>query len=182
MRRWLLLSFTAALIACPDRGLDRAEQALAAGRFDEAGEAYLNLARRDPAMLAAWDGAIQVWCVKQVRIGRCLEVLDLEIQKLGVVARHQKVLTRALASRAEARLRQGLFEAAASDLDRAENAGPPDAWVLRLRAEIWMAKGDPVKARAALKDAAELEPDHPDLRRLLDALPEDEGFGAQPAP
>ena len=152
--------------ACTEVPLDRARRLSKAGRHLEAGESYLAAARAHPALLAAWDGAIDAFCTKEVRIGRCLDVLDLELSLLGPVPRHQEVLSAALEHRARLRLERGLVDAALADLERAERAGPRRATVFTARARALVARGEHTEAERAVLRALELDPDLEGAREL----------------
>ena len=147
-----------AVLACSDGPLDQAQRLSEAGRHREAGESYLAAARAYPGLLAAWDGAVDAFCNKEVRIGRCLEVLDLELSMLGPVPRHRDALSAALERRARLRLERGMVEAAFADLGRAARAGPERASVFSARARAHLARGERTAAEHALRRALLLDP------------------------
>ncbi len=165
------LALAGALTACPNRPLDAARAALEAGRLDEAGEAFLAAAHRDPALLGAWDGAVEAWCVRAAHVGRCLSVLDLELDRLGSVDRHKDALSEALEGRARARMAAGLVQAALEDLDRAALAAPERAPVLVARARALAMLGQRDEALAALEAAQTIDPSHPELDEVRRMVP-----------
>ena len=154
---WLPFGFLI-LAACPDRQLDDARSLLEAGKLDEAGRAFVALARADPANLAAWDGAVQVWCRDQINVGECMSVLDLELKLLGNLQRHRDALSEVLERRARARLEQGLIDAAFADLARAEKAAPERASVYVAQARAHMMRGDRAAMLEALDRAKKRDP------------------------
>ncbi|MEO1227297.1 MAG: hypothetical protein AAFZ18_00220 [Myxococcota bacterium] len=181
----LFLTF---LAGCPQNPIEGARRALERGDLDEAGETFLRVARADPAHLAAWDGAVEVWCRRKVAVARCLEVLDLELDFLGSIARHHDALAASLESRARARLESGLAKSALEDLERAEAAAPERASIHVVRARALGMLGQSEAARAALDRALTLDPHHREGRALLEDL-SDEGasgdearFGGETSP
>ncbi|MBK6684037.1 MAG: tetratricopeptide repeat protein [Deltaproteobacteria bacterium] len=173
------------LTACPDRPLEEGQRLEAAGRFDEAGEVYLTTAKDDPANLAAWDAAVDLWCRRQINVGQCMIVLDVELQLLGTLDRHQDALAEVLELRARARLEQGMTDAAWSDLVRAEKAAPKKASVLVAMARVKVALGQSAEAEALLDRAKRLDPKQAEADELLKSLPKtpppEENFGG-PSP
>lgn len=157
-------------IGCADRLLEHADRLAEQGRHLQAGESYLAVARTHPALLAAWDGAIHAFCHQEVRVGRCLEVLDLELSILGPVPRHRDVLSATLERRARHRLEQGLVDAALEDLDRAQRAGPERASVYSARARALAARGDLEGAREQLAEATRREPKLAEANQLIEEL------------
>lgn len=175
----LYVALTAAtLAACPDRPLAEAEAARSAARWEEAGDAYLAAARRDPALLAAWDGAVDVWCREIVHVARCLKVLDLELELLGSVVRHHDALSQSLEARARARIDQGLAEPALSDLDRAAKAAPERASVHVARARALAMMGQREPALEALKTARSLQPGIAEADEVVEFIPKPGGAPA----
>ncbi len=179
----------AGLLGCPDSPLEQAQAAEKAQKFQEAGEHYIAAAKAHPANLATWDGAVEIFCKKEVRVGRCLEVLDMELKLLGNLDRHVHVASGALDRRARARLDQGMVQAASSDIERAERLGPPPAPVLVTKARILLAKGDRSEAVELLVRAKKLDSQNREAETLLQELsvnpgaedpPEPEGFGGKP--
>lgn len=183
----LLLGWSLPLLtACPARALDEARALEAEGHLQEAGERYVAIAREDPANLAAWNRAVDLWCRKSTNVGECMSVLDLELHVLGNVDRHKEALAEVLEARARARLQQGLVDAALDDLSRAERAMPKRASVYTARARALAARRDRDEAIAALHRARELDPQNPEIAEILaqlDAAAQpppsspDEGFG-----
>lgn len=166
-----LIIGTIALAACPDDSLDRARSLEAEGRIQEAGELYVFLAKKDPANLAAWDGAVSLWCTKHVNVGECMNVLDLELDLLGNLERHQDALSEVLELRARARTESGMAKAALSDLARAIPAGPnrPSVYVAQARALMMLGRTD--EAHDALDHAKRLDPKHEEADQLYLELP-----------
>ena len=180
VRVLLILSF--ALTGCPDRQLDDARALIEAGRYEEAGEAFVALAKADPANLGAWDGAVRLWCRDQVNVGRCISVLDLELQLLGTLQRHRDALAEVLERRARARLEQGLVEPALDDLERAIKAAPERPSVHVAQARAYMMKGEADAMLKALDLAKKLDPRQVEADELYQLVPtasvaDDEGFG-----
>lgn len=185
---WLVaLPLSASLCACPSGPLEAARRLAEAGKHIEAGDAFLAVARADPAHLAAWDGAVEAYCVQAVHIGHCLKVLDLELDRLGNIERHHDALSIALERRARSRLDAGLAEAALEDLERASAAAPDRASVQVARARALVMLGRRQPALEALEEAARLDPKNPEIaevRRTVPAptvapSPEGEGFGGE---
>lgn len=181
MRRLRLIGLCL-LYGCPDAPLSAATQAEAAGQTDRAAELYLAQAKRDPANLKAWDGAVRIRCTQQARIGACLSVLDLELKLLGAVDRHAQALSATLEQRAQQRLEAGLLDPALSDLDRAQRISPQRAapWVLRAR--VYMARGQRAEALKAILQARSLDPNNPDATALMAQLPSEAPFGGPSTP
>jgi len=153
-------------LACPTDPLAHPEELEARGRTVEAGEAYLEVAQRDPALLAAWDGAIRNFCRIRHDVGRCLAALDDELDLLGRVDRHAAALAEALESRARARLEKGLVDAARSDLERAEQVTPERASLQTAQARVHLAVGEHEEAQARLRKARDLDPSLPEIETL----------------
>lgn len=177
---WALTTFLAVccgLYGCPERPLKQAQTLEKEGQYEKAGDMFLRAAKDSPGNLPAWDGAVRMFCEQEVRVGRCLEVLDLELQVIGNLDRHRNVASQALNRRARARLDQGMVDAAASDLARAEKLGPPLPEVLLTRARIALAQGKQDEAVQALLRAKKLQPDFTEAEVLLRELSE-----AQDAP
>lgn len=184
MRRpWWPFAVTAllGLTACPERPLEAGKKLEESGRFAEAGELYLHTAKEDPANLAAWDAAVDLWCRRQINVGECMTVLDVELQLLGTLDRHQDALAEVLELRARARLEQGLVEAALADLDRAEKAAPNRATVWVAQARCYLALGKADEAERLLDRAKKKDPHLAEADELLRTLPRapapEEGFG-----
>lgn len=166
------------LVGCPDANMDKAKDLASQGQHEVAGDLFFALAKRDPANLGAWDGAIEAFCRKEVRIGRCLDVLDYELEVLGNLERHKDALGEALEARALARLEQGLVDAALADLDRAERAAPGRVATLVVRAKCLVKKGDVKAATEALYRAKKIDPQDPTLAEAFEAIPKGEdSFG-----
>lgn len=159
------------LSACPEAPLKEAQKALDEGRLEAAGEAFLREARRDPAHLAAWDGAVDVWCVRRAHVARCLEVLDLELDLLGSIARHHDALSVSLEARARARMLSGLPQAALADLERARSAAPERGSVAVAQARALAMLGRREEALEALDQARSLSPQDPEIDEVLGLLP-----------
>lgn len=173
----------AGLTGCPDRPLDRGAELEAKGQLTEAGELYVELVKQDPANLPAWDRAVDVWCRKKVDVGQCMNVLDLELDKLGNLERHHDALAEVLELRARARIEQGIVDAALSDLDRATKASPKRGSLYTARARALIHVGRRDDAITALKRARELDPSSVEIEELLKLLPDTtepvdtDGFG-----
>lgn len=184
-----LLLLPSLLCGCPSSEMDDAKALAAQGRFLEAGETYRRIARTDPANIAAWDGAVDAFCRREVRVGECMGVLDLELELLGNLERHADALSEALETRARARLEQGLVEPALADLARAEKAAPDRPPVLVTKARALIAKGDREAALEALYRAKKLDPEVAGADEVFQLVPKppaaaepspDEQFGGQP--
>lgn len=157
--------------------------------MEAAGERFLAIAKADPAHLAAWDGAVDAWCRQSLNVDRCLKVLDLELDRLGSIARHHDALAVSLEGRASARLDAGFVDAALEDLSRAARAAPDRPEVPLVQARAHAMRGDREAAVRALERAAKLSPHHPGLaptRALLPTAPQpaetEPGFGGLSAP
>ncbi len=169
------------LAGCPDTNMDEAKDLRAQGQHEQAGDLFFTLAKRDPANLGAWDGAIQAFCRDEVRVGRCLDVLDYELEVLGNLDRHKDALGEVLEARARARLDQGLVDAALGDLDRAERAAPGRAPTLVVRAKCLLKKGAVKAATEALYRAKKIDPQSAEADAVFRALPKGEdSFGGAP--
>ena len=174
-----------ALLGCPDNRLSNARQLVNEGRYQEAGDAFVALAKADPANLGAWDGAVELWCKKQVNVGQCMGVLDLELKLLGSLQRHRDALSEVLERRARARLAQGLIPSALADLERAEKAAPERAVIHAVRARAHMMRGDRTAMLASLNRAKKLDPKLAEADELYSLVPtssqadaaDGEGFG-----
>ncbi len=162
-----------ATLGCPDRRLADARALVEAGRYEEAGDAFVRLAKTDPANLGAWDGAVQLWCRDQVNVGRCMTVLDLELQLLGSLQRHRDALSEVLERRGRARLEKGLVEAALKDFDRAVSAAPERPSVHTARARVFMMRGETNAMLEALDRAKKLAPKHVEADELYQLVPTD---------
>ncbi|MCB9654752.1 MAG: tetratricopeptide repeat protein [Deltaproteobacteria bacterium] len=161
------------LAGCPSSDVHRARSLETAGKLEEAAALYLAAAKADPANLAAWDGAVETSCRKSTHVGACLNVLDLELNTIGTLERHQDALGEVLEARARARLEQGLVEAALDDLDRAEKAAPNRASVHVVRARAAMMRGDREGAIASITRARTLDPASEEANEVLKALPDE---------
>lgn len=167
MRRTATMIMASVVLAgCPDDPLAEPRALEQRGATEAAGEAYLEAAKADPALLAAWDGAIRIFCQERADVGRCLAALDFELDLLGEVDRHADALAEALESRARARLEQGLVEPARSDLERAEKVAPQRASLHAAFARIHLALGERSQARARLRRARSLDPNLAELETL----------------
>ena len=167
----ILLAATA-ISACPHRALDDVRALAAAGQKKEAAALALATAKADPANLAAWDAAVDLWCNQLVVVGECLNVLDLELDLLGNVQRHKDALSDVLVRRARARLADGLPKAALMDLDRAAKAGPKRAGVHIARAEVYASLGERSRAVQALERARKIDPNHHGIDHAAKLIPE----------
>jgi tetratricopeptide (TPR) repeat protein len=131
---------------------------------------YLDIAKADPANLAAWDAAIELWCRKSTNVGECMGVLDLELKLLGNVELHKEALSEVLELRARARTEQGLIDAALADLDRAERALRTRSTVFSARARALLKASRRDEALEALKHARELDPKNEEVDELSKVL------------
>ena len=186
MHRWLALPLALLLAGCPAREMNKAKALEDEGRLPEAADAYQRIARREPANLAAWDRAIELWCNRLVHVGNCMGVLDLELELLGTVNRHHEALSEVLELRARARLEQGLVEPALTDLERAEKAAPGRASVHVARAKAYVMVGQRAAAEDEIRRARELDSGNDEADEIIAELPAltatrapaiDEGFG-----
>ncbi|MBK8014497.1 MAG: hypothetical protein IPK13_24495 [Deltaproteobacteria bacterium] len=168
------------LSACPSSDVHRARNLEAEGKLEEAAALYLAAAKADPANLAAWDGAVETSCRKTTHVGACLNVLDLELNTIGTLERHQDALGEVLEARARARLEQGLVDAALDDLDRAEKAAPKRASILVVRARAAIMRGDREAAIANITRARTLDPANEEADEILADLPVGEPTGSAP--
>lgn len=171
----LLLGVQTTLLGCPDDTLDRARALEREGRIREAGELYQHIAKKDPANLAAWDGAVELWCRAHVDVGACMGVLDLELDLLGNVERHRDALSEVLELRGRARAESGMAQAALTDLLRAEKAGPNRASVFAAKARVLMMLGQTDAAHDALDVAKRLDPNNAEADALYLELPKKPG-------
>jgi tetratricopeptide (TPR) repeat protein len=170
------------LAACPANDLEKARALEREGRISEAGELYVDLAKKDPANLGAWDGAVELYCRKHVNVGECISVLDLELDRLGNLERHHDALSEVLELRARARIEQGVIDAALTDLERAEKAGAKRSTVYSAKARAMVHLGRMDDARLALDRAKELDPKNEEIDELLKLLPvktPEDGFGGK---
>ncbi|MBX2812685.1 MAG: tetratricopeptide repeat protein [Myxococcales bacterium] len=167
----VIVSLCLPAFGCPENPLREAYQAQSHGQLNEAGDTFLRVARSDPANLAAWDGAIAIFCQQRVHVARCLEVLDLELELLGTVHRHRDALSLALEGRASARMDRGLAQAAIEDLARAETVTPNRANIAVLQARAWTMLGQREEALIALERAFSLDSKHPELDLIRAWLP-----------
>ncbi len=180
-RKLGILLIAGAIAGCPDRPLDEVRRLRAAGKSKEAATLAVRLVKLDPANLPAWDAAVEIWCTELVHVGECLNVLDLELEKLGNVQRHKDALAEVLERRARSRLESGMAQSALMDLDRAHKASPKRATTFVIRARAYATMGDRGRAVAALDTARKLNPSHPELadvaKLVPEAPPDDEPFG-----
>ncbi len=160
--------------------MNKAKELEQLGQLKEAADRYWSIAKDDPANLGAWDGAVRIWCKLDINVGRCMEVLELELDVLGNLQRHQDALSEVLELRARARMEQGLANAALSDLVRSEKAAPERASVLIAKARALVMLGRRKDAIAALDRARKLEPKNVELQEVTRMLPQEEGFGGTP--
>lgn len=151
-----------------------------AGEYRRAGDAFLALAKADPANLGAWDGAVQLWCKDQINVGECMKVLDLELRLLGNLQRHRDALSEVLERRARARLEQGLVAAALEDLARAEKAAPERASVHAVRARAYMMQGESERMLDALRRAKRLDPKLAEADALYRLVPSGQSDDLRP--
>jgi tetratricopeptide (TPR) repeat protein len=158
---------------------DAAEARERAGDLEGAAELYVALAKVDPANLGAWDRAIEIQCRRRVDVGACIGVLELELDLLGSVTRHEEALSDVLERRARARLDQGMAQAALEDLERASKASPRKASVLVARAKAHASLGDAKLARRLLDEARAIDPSNVEASALYAELPSpaDDAFG-----
>jgi len=168
------LPLALALAGCPSSEMEDAKALAAGGRYLEAGAAFKDIARADPANLAAWDGAIDAFCRKEVRVGECMGVLDLELELLGNLDRHADALSEALDARARARLEQGLVDPALADLARAEKAAPDRAPVLVTKARALIMKGQSEAALEALYRAKKIDPSFAEADEVFRLVPKED--------
>jgi tetratricopeptide (TPR) repeat protein len=159
------------LSACPSNDIEKARALEREGKIEEAGELYLDLAKKDPANLAAWDGAVELYCRKHVHVGQCMGVLDLELDRLGNLERHHDALSEVLELRARARIEQGIIDAAIADLERAEKAAPKRSTVYSARARAFVHLGKMDEARVQLERAKELDPQNEEIAEVWKLLP-----------
>jgi tetratricopeptide (TPR) repeat protein len=174
--------FAVLLTACPAHPVEDGKKLEAEGRFAEAGETYLTAAKDDPANLAAWDAAIDLWCKKQINVGECMTVLDVELQLLGNLERHTEALAEVLEMRARARLENDLVDAAIEDLDRAIKAAPNRASTYVALARCQIRRGQNALALEALTKAKRIDPKQSEADELLKTLPSgpgEETFGGE---
>lgn len=160
--------------------MEDAKALSAAGKHQEAGELFFAIAKSDPANIGAWDGAIASFCQREARVGRCMDVLDLELQVLGNLERHKDALGQALEIRARARLEQGLTDAALSDLERSARAAPGRAVTLILRARAHLMKGEHEAALQTLYKAKKIDPNNNEADEVFQMIPR-EVEGSAPA-
>ena len=174
-----LLIYAVLLTGCPDRRLQDARALVEEGRFKEAGAAFVALAKADPANLAAWDGAVQLWCRDQINVGECVGVLDLELKLLGSLQRHRDALSEVLERRARARLQQGMIESALADLKRAAEAAPERPSVYAAQARAHMMRGARTEMLNALDHAKKLDPKNAEADELYRWAPgnDDDAIG-----
>jgi tetratricopeptide (TPR) repeat protein len=181
MTRSLAVIACLAFIGCPDRAMDRAAELAKKGDTRGAAIAFKQIARSDPANLAAWDQAIDLFCRELADVGECLNVLDLELELLGKVDRHRDVLGEVLERRARSRLDSGMIDAALEDVTRGLKVAPDRAAFEVLRARALLAKGDREAAKGALERAHKLDPKNPEAAQIVnELLPQDEPFGGSP--
>jgi len=176
LHRAVWIGIALLLTACPDPEW----KALAAREKNDpegAAARWVEIAKADRANLAAWDAAVRLWCRELARVDRCVEVLELELDLLGSLQRHQEELSVALEARARDRLKIGLVKSALMDLERARLAGPKRASVLTANAKAYALIGERSLALEQLAKARLLEPDHPEIEEVVRALPDEEGFG-----
>lgn len=176
----------ALLFACPSDPLSGAEKLESSGKLEAAAQAYVRIAKADPANLAAWDRAVDIQCRRRIDVGACMGILDLELDLLGTLKRHHDVLSRVLERRARARLTQGLAEAALEDLARAEKAAPERASVQVAKAKALATLGRADEAHQTLLKARSLDPTNEEASALFAELPKPTeelfGGGAKRAP
>jgi len=153
-------------LGCPDDPLGQAKALEDRGETEASAAAYLAAAKADPALIAAWDGAIHGYCRVLSDVGRCLSVLDYELELLGPVPRHADALAEALEARGRARLAKGMVDAAQSDFERAEQVAPERGSVQAALARVALARGDQALAAQRLDDARKLDPGLPELEEL----------------
>jgi tetratricopeptide (TPR) repeat protein len=184
-RGWILVAVT--LLGCPSDPLLKARRLQDDGQLVAAAHAYLAVARRDPALLAAWDGAVDIQCRTRVDVAACLSVLDLELELLGTLQRHHDALASSLEARARARLLRGLVDAAQADLERAMAAAPDVGSIRAALARVALARGDRALARRRLREARDRDPRLPELEELFStvhdegAASDEHGFGGPEA-
>ncbi len=176
--RSLLLSLL--LCACPSHSINKAKELEQLGQLKEAADRYWAIVKDDPANLGAWDGAVRIWCRLDINVGRCMETLELELDILGNLQRHQDALSEVLELRARARMDQGMANAALSDLVRSEKAAPERASVLIAKARALVMLGRRKDAALYGRRATELEPKNVELDEVTRMLPQEEGFGGAP--
>lgn len=178
-RSFALILTVLATGACAERTTGEAAALHQAGKVREAAVAYRAAAKADPANLAAWDGAIELFCRELADVGECLSTLDLELDLIGKLDRHRDVLGEVLERRARARLDQGLVEAALSDVERGLRAAPDRPGLHVARARAYLATGDLQRATDAVTIARKVAPADGEVLRLVDELfPDPEGKDA----
>lgn len=154
------------LWGCPDDPLAEARKLERDRQLAEAAAAYLEVARADPAHLAAWDAAARIHCRERRSISDCLQLLDLELELLGQVERHGALLAEALEARGRARLKQGMVHAALEDLTRSQEVAPDRASIFLAQARAYLMQGRQVEAEERIRQARRREPGHPELDEL----------------
>ncbi len=159
------------LMGCTSNTVDVARRHERLGDIHRAATLYLAAAKRDPANLAAWDGAVRTRCTLGTDVGRCLGVLDLELDLLGNVVRHRDALANVLEARARARLTQGLVKSALEDLARAARAAPNRATLYTARAKAHTMLGHNAEALEALLLARKLDPHNQEANLLFREIP-----------
>lgn len=178
----LALASLTALFGCPDDPLGEARRLESQGELAEAAEAFRRAAKRDPANLAAWDGAVRLYCETLARVGECLSTLDLELDLIGNVVRHTAAYATALEQRARARLESGMPAEAEADIERALRVTPERASLFVVRARARLARGERAEAEKDLARARQLDPGLAEANEVVRALHEDaESFGGAAA-
>jgi tetratricopeptide (TPR) repeat protein len=157
-------------LGCPRDPLAEARNLERDGRTDEAAESYLDAARADPALMAAWDGAARLACGDRADISGCLEVLDTELELLGQVERHGELLAEALERRGRARLAQGLVHAALEDLTRAQEVAPERPSIFAAQARAYLMQGRRVEAKERIEQARKRDPSLEELSELHELM------------
>lgn len=167
-----------AIAGCPSDPLAEARGLEARGERVEAAESFRRAAKRDPANLAAWDGAVRLYCEELARVGECLSTLDLELDLIGNVVRHTAAYASALEQRARARLESGMPAEAEADIERALRVTPERASLYVVRARARLARGERAAAEKDLARARQLDPAETEADEVVEILrAEPEGFG-----
>lgn len=172
------------IAACARGDLDAARRLEAEGRLRAAGAAFQRLAESDPANLAAWDGAVRIWCRRLAAVGRCAAVLGEERARIGRVERHEAALFDALVGRAHARIDAGLIAAAADDIARAEKMRMASPRLVAAKARLALRTNAPDQARNHLQAGLNRWPDAPELQAVAQTLEtrRDQQFGGEAVP
>lgn len=168
----LAIGALSTLIGCPQDPLAEARALEQRGESIAAAEAFRLAAKRDSANLAAWDGAVRLYCEELARVGECLSTLDLELDLIGNVARHTAAYASALEQRARARLESGMAAEAEADIERALRVTPDRASLFVVRARARLARGQREEAEKDLSRARQLDPNQAEANEVVKTLRE----------